>query len=123
MFTYCYGGHEETEPLIEWDTWKALPPSQLFVAGQVLDRNFQAEHVIRRAADPWIEHESCALAVHPHDIKKAKAHYKKNHGIDVDFNEKTGWMKMRGSTHQRRILQAESKDRGTPIVNHDAYFG
>lgn len=122
MFTYCYGGHEPGEPLVEWETQKPLPPPSLFVSGMILERNFSAEHTSWGAgpANAWTNHESMALAVDPRDVPAAIKFYRDEHKMKVDFNRDTGHMKIGSMAEQRKIMKAGV--RGEPVVNHDSYM-
>lgn len=48
-------------------------PQALLVNGRIAERDIAAEHTGQRSGDPWVNHESLALSVHPLDVKKYRA--------------------------------------------------
>jgi hypothetical protein len=48
-------------------------PQWIVVNGQRAHRDLAAEHGCTKSGDPWVNHESLALMVHPLDVKKCRA--------------------------------------------------
>ena len=109
MVTYCY---RHGDRVFEWQAPMGKAPQALFANGRIAVRDIVAEHSSVRGGDPWVNHTSLALMVHPLDIKayEKDAHEK---GLTVKFRE-TGEPEFRSSAEQRDYCRAYD------VVNHDA---
>ncbi len=67
MPRYCYSVAGRT---YEWPAPMNCIPPALLVGGRLAQRDIRAEHVGQRSGDPWVEHASLALSVHPLDVPK-----------------------------------------------------
>lgn len=79
-------------------------PQALFVGGRVARRNPSAGYTRQRSGDPWVEHTSLALSVHPLDVRKYRkdAHAK---GLDVKIQD-DGMVAFRSRNAQRNYCRA-----------------
>lgn len=71
MPTYLY--RSDDGRLHEWNSPMSRIPQSLFVNGRIARRDIAAEHGGQRSGDPWVNHTSLALSVHPLDVKKYRA--------------------------------------------------
>lgn len=73
--------------------------------GEVFARDIRAEHCGQKSGDPWTDHESLALMVHPADIKKnQKEALAKGCGV-IEFS-KEGLPRFRSNSQRRKYLKA-----------------
>lgn len=89
-------------------------PQALLVGGRLATRDLAAEHTTRRSADPWVNHSSLALSVHPAD---AKAFQKDadDRGLRVNFRA-DGLPEFRSHNEQRKYCRAYG------FVNFSDYY-
>lgn len=80
-------------------------PQVLFVNGKVAERDLVAEHRSTRSGDPWVEHDSLALMVHPMDVEKFQKDANKR-GLNVKFRKKDGMPEFRSRAAQRDYCKA-----------------
>lgn len=99
--TYCYSTGNR---VFDWDAPMGRAPQALFVNGRVAARSYVAEHFGQRSGDPWVDHSSLALSVHPLDVKKyrADAHAR---GLNVGFRD-DGMVTFRSRSDQKRYCRA-----------------
>lgn len=79
-------------------------PQALFVGGRIAKRSIVTEHAGQRSGDPWVNHESLALMVHPADIP-AYTEDARRRGVPVEFS-KSGMPQFRSHSQQKRYCRA-----------------
>lgn len=79
-------------------------PQALLVGGRIAVRDIAAEHTTRRSADPWVNHSSLALSVHPLDVKKYRADASKR-GLNVKIRD-DGMVEFRSRSAQKKYCRA-----------------
>ena len=101
MVTYCYSLDDEIH---EWLAPMGMAPQALLVNGRIATRSFAAEHGGQKSGDPWTNHESLALSVHPLDVKEYRkdAHDKR---LNVKIRD-DGMVEFRSRTDQKRYCRA-----------------
>lgn len=101
MPTYLYSVAGRT---YEWRASMNRIPQALLVGGRIARRDIRAEHVGQRSGNPWVEHTSLALSVHPLDVKKCRkdAHAK---GLDVKIQD-DGMVAFRSRNAQKKYCRA-----------------
>ena len=81
-------------------------PQALLVGGRIAQRDIRAEHVGQRSGDPWVEHTSLALSVHPLDVKKyRKAAHAKGLSKAVKLQD-DGMVAFRSRDAQKKYCRA-----------------
>jgi hypothetical protein len=110
MPTYLYSVDGRT---FEYDAPMSRIPQSLFVNGRIATRDIPAEHSGQRSGDPWTNHESLALMVHPLDVRKyrADAHARR---LNVNIRD-DGMVEFRSRSAQRKYCRAYG------FVNRDDY--
>jgi hypothetical protein len=107
--TYCY---RQGDTIFERKAPMARIPKWIVVNGRRATRDLATEHSGVKSGDPWVDHASLALMVHPLDIKA----YEKDaveRGVPTSFRD-DGCPKFTSPSHQRRYCQEYG------YVNHDA---
>lgn len=101
MPTYCYSVANRT---FDWLAPMSCIPQALLVNGRIARRDIRAEHTGQRSGDPWVEHTSLALSVHPLDVQKYRkdAHAK---GLNVTIRD-DGMVAFRSRNAQKRYCRA-----------------
>ncbi|MEE9597965.1 MAG: hypothetical protein V3V96_14425 [Acidiferrobacterales bacterium] len=101
LITYCYSTEEKT---YDWLARPGCIPQALLVNGRIARRDIRAEHCGQQSGDPWANHSSLALMVHPLDVKKyrADAHRKR---LNVTIRN-DGMVEFRSRNDQKRYCQA-----------------
>lgn len=108
MVIYCYNLDDR---VIDWLAPMGKAPQSLLVNGRIARRDKRAEMSSARSGDPWTEHESLALMVHPLDVKatRAEAHAK---GLNVTVRD-NGMVHFDNRSDQKKYCRAYG------LVNHD----
>lgn len=101
MPTYLYSTADRT---YEYRAPMSRIPPSLFVNGRLARRDIRAEHAGQRSGDPWVEHTSLALSVHPLDVRKYRkdAH---DRGLTVKIND-DGMVAFRSRSEQKKYCRA-----------------
>lgn len=81
--TFCY---ELNGRVFEWRAPMGRAPQALLINGQRAERSIRAEHGDQRSGDPWTNHESLALSVHPLDVPKYRRDAHKR-GLNVTIRD------------------------------------
>lgn len=102
MPTYCYKQDDRT---YEWDSPMSRIPQALLVNGRIAERDIVAEHGGQRSGDPWENHESLALMVHPLDVK-AYQEDARDKGLTGVTVRKDGMFEFRSMEAKRRYCSA-----------------
>jgi hypothetical protein len=67
MPTYCYI-NDKTGHRVELQARMGCAPQQVWCCGLTYRRDIAAEHADQISGDPWVNHSSLALSVHPADV-------------------------------------------------------
>jgi hypothetical protein len=79
-------------------------PESILVDGERFDRDLGADHRSQKSGNPWTDHESLALAVHPVDVPQFEREAREN-GVPTEFNKETGMPKFTSNSHRKRYLR------------------
>ena len=79
-------------------------PQSVFCNGTLYARDIAAEHSGHRGGDPWVNHKSLALMVHPADIPKYERDAKRR-GVKVAF-DKDGFASFTSRSDWKRYCKA-----------------
>jgi len=90
--------------VIEFRTRMGFAPQAVLCGGRLARRDFEAEHSGQRSGDPWVNHSSLALSVHPLDVKeyRSDAHEKR---LNVKIRN-DGMVEFRSRRDQKRYCRA-----------------
>lgn len=92
-------------------------PQSLFVNGKIARRDIVAEHGgKRRVADPWVDHESLSLMVHPLDVPAYREDARKRGLKGVEIRDNGMFRFPGGMLAQRRYCAAYD------YVNMQSYY-
>ncbi len=87
-----------------WAPMSRIPPA-LLVNGKIAQRDICAEHAGQRSGDPWVEHTSLALSVHPLDVKKYRRDAHAKGLTDVKIQD-DGMVAFRSRKAQKQYCRA-----------------
>jgi hypothetical protein len=102
MPTYIYSADGKT---YEWPSTMSRIPQSLFVGGRIAQRDIRAEHFGQRSGDPWVEHTSLALSVHPLDVQKYREDAHAKGLTDVKIQD-DGMVAFRSRNAQKKYCRA-----------------
>lgn len=103
MITYCYSNSDGR--VVEWRTRMGMAPQALFCNGRTYFRDLRAEHTSKSFGDPWVNHASLSMMVHPLDVKKYQQDAK-NKGLGVIDFDVNGMPHFTSDKHQKRYAEA-----------------
>lgn len=104
MPTYLYDDGEGNTVELQQSMHKKIP-KHLRRNGKMYFRDIGAEHCTQSVGDPWTNHFSLAMMVHPDDVLAAQIDAKaKGLGV-IEFNE-DGMPHFTGDKHQKRYAEA-----------------
>ena len=105
MATYVYEDDEGNQ--IEFSrSIRFGAPKAVLCGGRLYRRSYGSERTVRRAADPWVNHESLALMCPLGEIEnRQRDALAKGLGV-VDWNRRNGRPIFRSASQKRKYLRA-----------------